>query len=309
MGDNSQLSQLVGIYLNYNRKRLAFSTRQMTDLVFRYLIEFKGDISAASLTVQDAEDFQLILVNQTSRRTADSYIKTVRPVFSWAHRHGWIGVDPFGRIRLYNQPPPDVRVYSPAEISAILKAAADYLWRARILAALTAGLRRGEVLNLTVRDIDFDRRIITVRSKKDTEFTWQWTPKDYEARQVPLSGALYNLLISQIIPSIPSGQPYLMLSEKRYWTLKNRIGSLPERVRITPDENFRPWQQIKKRAGIVDGCFHDLRRTAITLWSRELPYQEVMKLAGHSDLETTLRYYSAVRDDILERASRIVADF
>ena len=64
---------------------------------------------------------------------------------------------------------------------------------------------------------------------------------------------------------------------------------------------------IKKKAGIKSGTFHDLRRTAITNWFYEgLEITEVMRLAGHSKYDTTLRYYLAVKDDLVDRARRAV---
>ncbi len=60
--------------------------------------------------------------------------------------------------------------------------------------------------------------------------------------------------------------------------------------------------QIKKKAGIKTGTFHDFCRTAITNWFYEgLEITEVMRLAGHSKYDTTLRYYLAVKDDLIDR--------
>ena len=65
--------------------------------------------------------------------------------------------------------------------------------------------------------------------------------------------------------------------------------------------------EIRKKAGIKSGTFHDIRRTAITNWFYEgLEITEVMRLAGHSKYDTTLRYYLAVKDDLVDRARRAV---
>ncbi|MGB2755698.1 MAG: site-specific integrase [Phycisphaerae bacterium] len=48
--------------------------------------------------------------------------------------------------------------------------------------------------------------------------------------------------------------------------------------------------------------FHDLRRTCITNWAKHLPVHVVRKLAGHSDIKTTQRYYLSVQEDDLEKA-------
>ncbi len=83
-----------------------------------------------------------------------------------------------------------------------------------------------------------------------------------------------------------------------------QTGKLSDRVSKNPDANFRRnWKQVCKRAGVVDGTFHDLRATCVTDWFEQglLPH-EVQKLAGHASIDTTMRYYVAVKDTIVDRA-------
>ncbi|MGE5295869.1 MAG: tyrosine-type recombinase/integrase [Solirubrobacterales bacterium] len=76
--------------------------------------------------------------------------------------------------------------------------------------------------------------------------------------------------------------------------------------RLKAVNNFdRDFGLILKRAGIEDGEFHDLRRTAICNWFEEgMSEFDVMKLAGHADFRTTHRFYLRVRDDLVQRARR-----
>ncbi|HIJ67451.1 MAG TPA: site-specific integrase, partial [Planctomycetes bacterium] len=297
------------IKLYSQKHREAWSTGQFRRRAFRYLIESVGDIKIAEFDYCCAEDFQGWLAGRMSAVSANSYVKMVRPVFSWAIRRRIIAADPFDTLRPLRTTQQDIRVFSEPEIQAILASSPNELWRARIIASLTAGLRRSEVLNLTVADIDFERQFIKIRPKRRTAYTWPWQPKNYQIRTVPLSAQLYNLLLGVILPGLPAGQPYVMLAERRYWSLQKRIGSLSERVCLCPDENFsKPFKQILRAAKISDGCFHDLRRTAITNWARCLPLRDVMSLAGHSSIETTQKYYLALGPDYLQEASRASAN-
>ena len=58
-------------------------------------------------------------------------------------------------------------MFSKNEFKRILSAARLPIWKARIMLAKTAGLRRGEVLNLTLSDVDFAKSKIIVQPKKD----------------------------------------------------------------------------------------------------------------------------------------------
>lgn len=42
---------------------------------------------------------------------------------------------------------------------------------------------------------------------------------------------------------------------------------------------------------------HELRRTCLTTWSRCVSIQDVMRLAGHSSVTTTQKYYLATTED------------
>lgn len=56
-------------------------------------------------------------------------------------------------------------------------------------------------------------------------------------------------------------------------------------------------------ASIEDGTFHDLRRTCLSNWvTQGLSLYEVKELAGHAKIETTERFYLAVRRDVVDRA-------
>ena len=52
-----------------------------------------------------------------------------------------------------------------------LQIGAPFRWDIFILTALCTGMRRGELLNTTWRDIDFAEQKIHVSPKDDTEYT------------------------------------------------------------------------------------------------------------------------------------------
>lgn len=63
------------------------------------------------------------------------------------------------------------------------------------------------------------------------------------------------------------------------------------------------FNKIRDLAGIRTGTFHDLRRTCLSNWIVQgLSLHEVKELAGHASIETTERFYLAVRKDVLDRA-------
>jgi integrase len=73
--------------------------------------------------------------------------------------------------------------------------------------------------------------------------------------------------------------------------------------------NFtRQFGLILAASKVKNGKFHDIRRTAITLWfSNGMSENDVMVLAGHSNFATTHDFYLAVANDLVARARRASA--
>lgn len=300
------IAKLCMQYIKSN-KRIEQSTAAVTEWVFRRLVAAVGDLGPADFGFAEAERFQRSIVDSGCKAvTANIYVKTARPVFRWALRNGWIAEDPFAHVRLLTVPEGEIRIYEPDEFERLLTGCRSRLWQGRILLAKTAALRRGEILNLTVADIDFGRGVITVRPKKETAYTWRWLPKSKRRREVPLAEAVSKFLTRYIWPDLSDRQPYFMLAAERYDRIQQlrRGAELPDRVRRCPDENFtKPFERIRERAIVADGTFHDLRRTCITEWLENgLQPHEVRRLAGHASIETTMRYYVATRRALIDRA-------
>lgn len=57
---------------------------------------------------------------------------------------------------------------------------------------------------------------------------------------------------------------------------------------------------VVDRDGVPTVTIHDLRRSAITNWTKAANVQTVAKLAGHADIATTMTFYAAVTSDQLD---------
>jgi integrase len=149
-------------------------------------------------------------------------------------------------------------------IQATLKVS-PYL-KGMVMLAIDSAMRRGEILKLRWADIDFDKNQINVLGTNT---------KTEESRKVPLTERVKKELAALI--EVNEGVPF-------------------------PITDFKnSWKAAKKSAGIEDLRFHDLRSTAISRWlnKHRLPLSVVSKTAGHSNIETTNRYYTIADDEDL----------
>lgn len=161
------------------------------------------------------------------------------------------------------------------------------------LLAFRLGLRRGELLGLRRRDIDFDAGIIRIRQqvvKMDEGPRISKTLKTPAARRdLPLleeiAAALRPLLLR-----LGGGEDALLFPGK--------TGGARH-----PDAATRQFARACKRLGIGGLSLHDCRHTAITRWrERRIDAETVAALAGHETPQVSLEVYSAVSVERKRRA-------
>ena len=304
--EKMRLTEFLEDYLERTRTQIEPSTAKAAKYCMKYFIAAIGDIYADRVTYKYCERFQQYCVDKGLQpASVNTHIKLVKRIFSLAVKRGQLDQNPFHGVPLMKVPKKAVRIFSKDEFERILAATTSPIWKARILLAKTAGLRRGEVLNLTVSDIDFARGKVFAQPKEDTKYTWRWVVKDKDRRELPLVDQAAQLLID-IQTELPEGQPYLLLPPRCYRYLMGLKvkGELRYEVCKCPDGNFgRSWQMIFRKAGIEDGAFHDLRSTCITEWlEKGLMPHEVKELAGHADIKTTMNYYVGIRESLIDKA-------
>lgn len=241
--------------------------------------------------------------------TVNKYIRTLRRVFKLAiEPRGYLQEDqnPFAKIKERKKATKAVRYVPVEDYRALMNEAPKLWWRALISVAYGSGLRRGEILNLTWGDIDFENQLVRIIPKVESSETLGWEPKDHEKRIAPIYNETCQLLVNLQTHS-REGHPYIFISPKRLaWIIRCR-----EAGDWTPTSDIinnvaRDFDVIRRWAGVKKYTLIDLRRSAITNWAQELPIQVVQQLAGHSDISTTRKYYLAVRSEDLVSANMLL---
>ncbi len=103
--------------------------------------------------------------------------------------------------RPYVKPSLDIDEYSPAEVLALVAAAASDQDAAIFLTAAFTGPRLGELVALRWRDVDLQRSVVRVRgSWSGSELS---TPKAGRVRSVPLAPQVMDVLVEPAAPRAP----------------------------------------------------------------------------------------------------------
>ena len=276
-------------------------------------VECVGDIDVQEVRYEHGERFiQYCLDRELSAATVTKKVKHLKRVFQLAEDRGQLDRHPLRRLKPPKAPRRKIRVFTDQECSKLCRAARLYeekgspiKWELLIRMCLSTGMRRGELMNTMWRDIDFANMTIDVSPKKDCEDIWDWYIKDTERRMLPLTAELVTLLVEQQMFQ-SEGNPYIFVPMARY----ERIQELRKTGQWTVEKGRSPlskfchhFNKIRRLAGIEVGTFHDLRRTCLSNWvTQGLSLHEVKELAGHAGIETTERFYLAIRKDVVDRA-------
>jgi integrase len=144
--------------------------------------------------------------------------------------------------------------------------------------AVSLGVRRGELLSITIPDIDLDRRQVAVKKTKNGK-----------ARVV-----FANDLAMQVFSAMD-------LAQRKQ---KQDRGTLFPA--ITPQLLSRRFLRACRAAGVEEFTWHSLRHSfAATLRQAGCDLHSLMLLMGHSDLSMTTRYAHLTADHLRAAASRM----
>ena len=289
------------------RGQVAWRTLQDQMRALNFLMKHVGRrMKLQSISARYAESFIASrLASGLEASTVNKDIRTLKRLFNLAiEPRGYLleGSNPFRQIKPRKKAEKPKRYVSPKEYGALMGLAKSSWWRALIAVAYGAGLRRGEMLNLIWSDVDFEGHQLAVTPKPETDGLLAWEPKDHECRLIPAPAEVMRFL-ADLQADSEEGCPYVFLPKWRWLHILRKRGTRNWAEDSALVNNIkRTFDDLLKKARVPQCTPHDLRRSCITNWARELPAHVVQKLAGHSDIKTTQKYYLIVQQEDLDKA-------
>lgn len=255
------------------------------------------DAELCKLTPQKGADLYERLRTRKGERTgkplaADShrnYLLQARSFVAWCMEQNWIRLNPLAKVKPVGQ-----RSHGKTQLTIdearrlyrhCLKLADKDDGALAVLMALAMGMRAGEIVSRTVRDLDDAGRLLRVEANDALDFK----PKTRASRRpVPVPSSLQPLLKARTRAKLPTA--LLFISEK------------------TGGPHWRDWVAEQTRhhcreAGVPVVCAHALRGVAATsAVEAGIAAEAVAKLLGHESTSMTRQSYIA--PGTLEQAER-----
>lgn len=167
-----------------------------------------------------------------------------------------------------------LRYYSDAEVKDLLACVeADPSLRHLFAVAVDTGMRLGELISLTVRDVDFVTGNVNLGRTKSNR-----------RRAIPMTSRARRCLESQCMGKFDHEAVFP-----------------PRLTSRTISRVIAAWKEARGLPPSDEACFHTFRHTTCArLVQRGVPIYVVQQFMGHTVLETTMRYAHLAPDCLLE---------
>jgi integrase len=271
-------------YVEHDRGCKPSTLRDYRNALRLHVLPAFGELVLEDITPVMVERWRASL--HVSARTKNKLLTIVNGVFRRAARAFGSRHNPVPEIeRLRARTKLELEVFSTEEIMALARAAVSEQDAAIFLTAAFTGLRRGELIALRWRDVDFAGSVIRVRASYAGDVLT--TPKSGKVRSVPMAGLVASTLARlQTTRRWSTGDDDLVFVGELGGYLD---GSALRRRYIAALDN----------AGLRRLRFHDLRHTFGTRAIAKADILRVKEWMGHADVQTTMRYlhYVPRRED------------
>ena len=252
--------------------------RNMIDV---YLIPAFGSMDLQDVTVQEIERWRSQLRSvrgggPLSNKSKNHLLVLLHGIFRRAVKLHGLEANPVDSVDRYRvRSSGDIQVFSPEEIWSLVGAAASETDAAIFLTAAFTGLRRGELLGLRWRDVDYAGATIRVRASYAAGYLT--TPKSGKVRSVPMA------------PDVASALETLRAREQ-FTGEDDFVFSGQAGIPLDGDALSKRYEDALQRAGLRRLRFHDLRHTFGTRMIAKADIRRVQEWMGHADIQTTMKY-------------------
>jgi integrase len=275
-----------------NQRKIA-GVRSLAPALFavEILVEHFGDRRIRAITHSDIEAFKLarlkvLTIRGTTRSIAsvNRELEILRAILNFALRQDWISKNPFnsGASLISKADETHRERLMTFEEEKKLLAACEVDSRKHLrpilIAAVDTAMRRGELLKLRWRNVDFAARSIEIEA---------FNTKTARARAVAMTSRLESEL-KQLYENAPKD---------------------PEGIVFGIKDNFKNGFAAACKEAKIEGLrFHDLRHTAITrMVEAGMQPAEVMRVSGHTTPAMLWRYMNANVDTARRAADALDA--
>ena len=239
------------------------------------------NINVRAITTDDLRMYLSDYQNDSkaSKASIDNIRRNLSSFFGWLEDENYILKSPVRRIHKIKTTTVVKEAYSDDEMENLRDACREIRDLALIDMLSSTGMRIGELVQLNIKDINFDERECIVLGKGDKE-------------RIVYFDARTKIHLQEYVDSRNDDNEALFVGLR---SPHQRISINGVELRI---------RQIGNKAGIKKCHPHKFRRTMATMAiDKGMPIEQVQRLLGHEKIDTTLQY-AIVKQSNVKNAHR-----
>ena len=291
-------------WLDTYKKNVSFNTFSMyKNVIEKHLKPALGTAKIKNIKKHHLQEILNDLISENKNSTARQVRLTLKQIFSQAQENEYIYKNPALNIQIPKTDKPKKRALTTDEIYLFTNADLEPDEKAFIFLILYCGIRRGEALSLTVSDIDFNNRKISVNKNlifKGNDPEIKLSPKtDAGIRTLPIVDNLFDVLTEYLTDKTE----YLFTMKNGKIMSKSSFRKFWDRI-IDKTKNFA--DSTKKSIG-DDVTPHIFRHTyATNLYHAGIDIKTAQYLLGHSSIQVTLDIYTHLENENISNTQDVL---
>lgn len=266
----------------YKKRRKASSYLKISSIINTHLLPRFGNKSLNAIRPRDVTKYQDELIDKYAVSHIKKIHTTLSAVFNYAITQEYTKENPAKKVGNVELPEEKhMNYWTLEEFREFIQQVDEPLYYALFMTLYYSGMRKGELLALTWRDIDFDTKTIAVN--KTTYNGNVTTPKTKAStRKIAMPEHVINLLAK-----LKANKEKEIVQQLSYVV----FGDFFDPISTTTLD--RKFEKYVKLAGVKKIRLHDFRHShASYLINRNIIISVIAKRLGHGDVATTLNTYS-----------------
>jgi len=254
------------------------------------------------LTAQHIEVFYAKKLEQgLSPRTVNTFHNILHKALDKARKLSLVAVNVSELVDRPRVEETEINPLSLEQIKALLVVTQGHPLEALLTLALATGMRRGELLGLKWKDIDFEKGTLQVRrimSRVPSKLKTEERKGYVEAATKTKRSRRSIVVVPFALEALRRHQEHQQATKEKAtrWVENDLVFRTSVGTPLHPDNNiFVPFKELLKEAMLPNIRFHDLRHSAATLLLSEGVHPKIVQeILGHSNINITLNVYSHV---------------
>ncbi len=287
-------------WLDVYKVDVSKSTYAMYENCLRnHIIPTVGTIPIAKLKSIQIQEALNGYIKDGNVRTAEIYKLTIKQILKQAIEQGIINKDICSGLNKIKPKREEKRVLTEFEKECISKT--TYTDKEKLFIDLLyyTGIRRGEALALTVRDVDCNAKMLSINKNLDIRENQSVIkePKSFAGyRNIPIPDVLFDKIVGYIqqnksinLFAMKNGELMSRSSFRKMWeSIIKKTKATAEEMSLKNLDSFSKWTDET-----ITFTPHIFRHTyATNLYYAGVDIKRCQYLLGHSSLEMTLKIYT-----------------